>query len=916
MCWGMDIPYLVSVVGNMILKIDVAIILFTASIISFSVMGKNLAPVGFESIATGQHEWVDVRLYGRSFGLFEATVSFDNVLFLAPTAIAQTIEADYSDSSDLHDLLIQKLSSPLARNGDKACSSNGAAPGCDYLETQTLAIIYDENNARVNLFLNKEVIPKSDSADSPYHQASLDTNNAFIHQQSLHFVADKDYQTLSLLGSGALGITSTTYLDMDWDYLTQQSRQQSHQQININNAFLRQELGKQHYIQAGRMDSRHIFSRAGGNISFNQLPLGNIEGLRIGSTLSWLNDAKSGQGTPLTLFITRPSRVDAFRGQQLLGTFYLDAGAQQLDTGNFPHGSYSVTLQIYEDNRLTRSEILPFTRTGTSANRQTQWFLQGGQITDTETSLMDSQQDENKSIYQSGVKLALLPAVDLTAGLAVTDKNSFWESVIDWEHGFDNQFFDGVMSTRVSYLKGTDGSSGNTQQVTYNNGFSLSLYRAIQAAPNCDSHLSGQYGFSGCSQTSSLLFSVPLRSWYLNLGYIANRNNGRYSYSDHGQEQGGLAYQTVRTTQSGSRTQSWQGGVSRGFNLQGININTSTNVFATQQDGGQKRDLGAFTQLSLSWVKPSSASSLGMNYQSSRTNGSQLSYTGSQSWYFDEENQQELGVTFNGTDANSLNSSAYGRTRGRYGNADLRLTAASVNRSLSSSGSYSSALAISRSGGYWGQWGSGQPAAAIGVRVENPDQSQDSHIDVAVDGVGHASVRGQGRALFSVPAYTATQMTVNDSMIATLGVRSEITKGNGQHSLFMAPGQLYVRQVHIVSRYTYLGRLMLDNNTPLERATPLNVRAWSALGGGAFTLETDSQIKHLYLMRDAAMYQCAFTVQHTKDVVSYVGQSQCQPVELASIPELLQQQAKIVLTRQAMPLPATAQRQSNQRNNE
>nr|WP_158506226.1 TcfC E-set like domain-containing protein [Yersinia aleksiciae] len=890
------------------MKIYAVIILFTASIISLSVMGKNQIPAGFESIAAGQHEWVDVRLYGRTLGLFEATISFEYVQFLAPTAIVQAIEADYSLSLDLQTLLMQKLSSSLVRHGDKACSSNGAAPGCDYLETKTLAIIYDENNARVNLFLNKDVVPQSDSANSPYYQASLETNNAFIHQQNLNFVAGKDFQTLSLLGSGALGITSATYLGIDWDYLAQKSRWQGNQQININNAFLRQELGKQHYIQAGRMDSRDIFSRAGGNISFNQLPLGNIEGLRIGSTLSWLNETKSEQGTPLTVFITRPSRVDAFRGQQLLGTFYLDAGAQQLDTRDFPNGSYSVTLQIYEDNRLTRSETLPFTRTGTSANRQTQWFLQGGQITDVAMSAMESQQDENKSIYQGGVKFALLSTAELTTGLALADKDSFWESVIDWEQGFDNRFFDGVMSSRVSYLKGSEGSSGNTQQVSYNDGFSLSFYRASRKAPDCDDGLSGQYRFSGCSQTSSLLFSVPLRSWYLNLGYTANRHAGRYSYVDSGQEQSGLAYQTVRTTQNGSRTQSWQGGVSRGFNFQGINMNASTNLFSTQQDKVQKRDVGAFAQLSFSWVKPLSASSLGMSYQSSRTNGGQLSYNGAQSWYLDAENQQELGVTFNGTGAQSLNSSAYGRTRGRYGNADLRVTAASVNHSLSSSGSYSSALALSRSGWYWGQWGTGQPAAAIGVRVDNPDASQNSHIDVAVDGVGNASVKGQGRALFAVPAYTTTQMMLNDSITATQGVRSEITQGGGQHSLFMAPGQLYVRKVQITSRYTYLGRLMLDNNTPLERATPLNVRVWSALGNGAFTLETDSRIKQLYLMRDTAMYRCAFIVQHTKDVVSYVGQSQCQPVELSSIPELLQQQAKIVLTRQAVSLPDTAKR--------
>ncbi len=41
--------------------------------------------------------------------------------------------------------------------------------------------------------------------------------------------------------------------------------------------------------------------------------------------------------------------------------FYLNSGSQFIDTSSFPPGSYSVALKVYENNQLTRTELVPFT---------------------------------------------------------------------------------------------------------------------------------------------------------------------------------------------------------------------------------------------------------------------------------------------------------------------------------------------------------------------------------------------------------------------------------------------------------------------------------------------------------------------------------------------------------------------------
>ena len=53
------------------------------------------------------------------------------------------------------------------------------------------------------------------------------------------------------------------------------------------------------------------------------------------------------------VLLSRNSRVDAYRNEQLLGSFYLNSVSQFIDTSSFPPGSYSVALKVYENNQTT-----------------------------------------------------------------------------------------------------------------------------------------------------------------------------------------------------------------------------------------------------------------------------------------------------------------------------------------------------------------------------------------------------------------------------------------------------------------------------------------------------------------------------------------------------------------------------------
>ena len=58
---------------------------------------------------------------------------------------------------------------------------------------------------------------------------------------------------------------------------------------DVSDLYYRYDFLRRYYVQAGRMDNRTLFNAQGGNFTFNFLPLGAIDGMRIRSTLSYLN---------------------------------------------------------------------------------------------------------------------------------------------------------------------------------------------------------------------------------------------------------------------------------------------------------------------------------------------------------------------------------------------------------------------------------------------------------------------------------------------------------------------------------------------------------------------------------------------------------------------------------------------------
>lgn len=427
---------------------------------------------------------------------------------------------------------------------------------------------------------------------------------------------------------------------------------------------------------------------------------------------------------------------------------------------------------------------------------------------------------------------------------------------------------------------------------------------------------------NGCYKSLSVMFSVPVGSWYANLGYSDNRNEGRYVSrrelpNSDDRHDNGLPWESVYMTRS--RSQAWQAGLSNAFSTRGLNINSSINLFMRNDHSGDGKDKGGFLSVSLSLAHnrqgdASSYTSVGATWQQQKHEKNQLNYNLAHNWYTDARGENEYGLNASGINSDSLNTSAYTRQGGRFGNGSLTVSDSwdrqDHRHRFSSSGNYSSTLALSRSGLWFGRWGDGRPASAIAVNVATPEASPDSRIAVSLDNSGSADIPANARALFALPGYQQTTLTINESTDISHGANSEITQGSGSRTVFMVPGKMLHREVQTTTRYTWLGQLTDEQHTPFIGGMPLNVSGWSDLGNGGFSAESDSLIQSLYLVKQQQFYQCALKVKTMRDVVRYVGTVTCEELTYSALPETVQQQAQLLLAGRTPAVSPTAMNNS------
>lgn len=870
-------------------------------------------PVGFEDLVAGQTEQLDVRLFGRTAGLSPVRVTLESVQLEDPARVLEALDL----SPEAQAALLPALSQPLPRNSHLACRYGGGSAGCGYLDPpedpNTVRALYDEGEGAVRLFVARQWISAEPAADR-FHQVSSNAENAFLHQQTVNFSGGRGYQALTAQGAGALGVLQRGHIAVDWNFNSQQYRGgQRRHDFQFDNAYYRHDLGQQHYLQAGRMDRRNLSSPQGGTFSFSLLPMDRFAGLRVGTTQAYVDAEAAVQALPLTVLLARDARVDAFDGERLLQTFYLQAGINQLDTRRFPFGSYSVTLRIYEDGVLVRSEEAPFDKGGDWTNSSVQWFLQGGRRNERRSDRFDGEM-----AAMAGLRLPLGRATAITAGVADLGGVSYGELRVDLRHAFDTQ----DIRATFSGLQGSDGSTGQQHQVSYRRRASWNLYQQRMRGKACQFEDDARDRL-GCADSLSASMALPLAGGSAYVAYTRRQtwSRGRLLGGDIDDPLAGLdpllPPWEQRYSREPSLTRTWQASYNRVQRWQEFSISTRVGVWQQQSHSSLRdgRDRGIFLNLSLTRLqrgdRGTSQRRYGLDVRQPQHARPEVNYSAGQTLRQDVDAQyREATVDLRGNNSDRYSAAlsaqlqnSIGHTGGTVAHYQQR-----GRTEMAYSATHSSGLALGRHGFYWG--GGLGAEAGLAVQVDDTDDLELTGVaaELQVGGLRRQRLALGERRLLPLTAYQSHRAEVQDASALNSDAAIRVTGVGGSRPVFLSPGRLVQMPVPIEVTYTFIGNARDIAGLPLGGARILNAPVPGTGSNGGFVADFPRRERTLYLLQEDRLLQCPLQVRERRSVVMLVGTVQCEPLGVAQLPAEIRQQARVtrLLQEQAL-IAATPQ---------
>ena len=317
---------------------------------------KQETPPGFEDLNDKQVTQAD--LYYAGEYLTHVFVEFDPY-----TVEVDGLEDALSLIPNLRDpaYIAQYLNGPQPTGAQYLCT-RAKKIDCGELHPAVAGIIFNEGTYRIDLFLHRDQLLVHEVAIDKYLPASK-SELANLHNIRMNASGSR--------GSDFYNLSSESYL--------------SHRQQRLLARYGISNDGAQLYELAWQRDDRdmeyHVGSirSAGGNLAF--AADADLLGFRIATSTKTRVDLEQSLGSPILLFLPTRSRVDVFRGEELLDSRFYASGNQQLQTSMLPDGAYDLTIRIEGIDGAVRNEEHFFVRSPQMpAQDEPQYYVEGGQI--------------------------------------------------------------------------------------------------------------------------------------------------------------------------------------------------------------------------------------------------------------------------------------------------------------------------------------------------------------------------------------------------------------------------------------------------------------------------------------------------------------------------------------------------------
>lgn len=375
-------------------------------------------PEGFEDIDESIETVFDIYFSGRRVGTSRVRIANGKATFLDPQGFVQLLP----DRID-RDRVLALISTEIASNEGLRCLP-GRTSDCGILPRGETGVVVNTERFSLELFLTADYY--REPTEGELYLSDPISGPSFIQTANVALSAGNNS------GSGVtFGATLDTLASVGRTSFVGQTLVRD-DGANLQRAFV-QHFWRKRSAAAGLLQESSA-------LTFNSY---RVVGAEYGTFFGARRDASEGMQTPLELVLPRAAQVEVYRDNVLIHATNLEAGAQQINTGNFPTGSYPVRIIARDGQTILLDETRVFTKT-TDLPPLGEWayrFKAGMRVGDVDNIADDPltigrpffPHVTNDSLFSASVTRQVVPGIGLSAEvLAIRDKFYFEGSAIGY----------------------------------------------------------------------------------------------------------------------------------------------------------------------------------------------------------------------------------------------------------------------------------------------------------------------------------------------------------------------------------------------------------------------------------------------------------------------------------------------------
>ncbi|MFN3714227.1 MAG: TcfC E-set like domain-containing protein [Alcanivoracaceae bacterium] len=320
---------------------------------------SNGIPFGFEAWFETQRVALDVFYGGRYLLTALAEHNNGEITLLQPGEVANRIPGVLDV-----ELMASLLGEAMDTNADRVCGTE-RQPLCGRVDTDSVALIFDETRIRADLFVHRSLLAAQKEADPRYLPDGTQQRPTLVQNlSSLYTNDDNNNERFSLFGTTRAG-RNGHYLFGDWVSTSEQD-------LSVDQLGYRHHL-RDHLVTVGLFETNADMLRG--------MRRDMLAGAAVERSMLRRTDLDSILSTPIDLFLPVRSRVDIFRDGRLIASTFYEAGNQRIDTSRLPTGAYLIDIVTTDNAGNFSSEQQLFVKSSLLAPPgQSLWFAEMGKV--------------------------------------------------------------------------------------------------------------------------------------------------------------------------------------------------------------------------------------------------------------------------------------------------------------------------------------------------------------------------------------------------------------------------------------------------------------------------------------------------------------------------------------------------------